>query len=170
MSATSPSLAGLAAALWLVACPAALAQAEGSSLVYASLPEDPETTGSLPSHPPIGGRSLRGFEVLVGQGGITLRASAPAGCLPDELTAVIADVAGRFGAVSVESTHRNRGRNRRAGGARRSLHLECRAIDFRVRAKSREVLAYLRGLPEVGGLKVYRNGIIHIDNGERRSW
>jgi hypothetical protein len=31
-------------------------------------------------------------------------------------------------------------------------------------------MAYLRSRPEVGGLKVYRNGIIHIDNGERRRW
>jgi uncharacterized protein YcbK (DUF882 family) len=31
-------------------------------------------------------------------------------------------------------------------------------------------MAYLRASPQVGGLKIYRNGIIHIDNGERRSW
>ena len=31
-------------------------------------------------------------------------------------------------------------------------------------------MAYLRSRPEVGGLKMYRTGIIHIDNGERRTW
>ena len=81
---------------------------------------------------------------------------------------VVADVATKFGLVSIESTHRTRGHNGRAGGAPHSLHLSCRAVDFRVRARSRGVMAYLRSRPEVGGLKIYRTGIIHIDNGERR--
>jgi uncharacterized protein YcbK (DUF882 family) len=99
-----------------------------------------------------------------------VRASAPANCLPGNLREVVADVASKFGPVSVESTHRSTGRNWRAGGARHSLHLSCRAIDFRVRTRTGGVMAYLRSRPEVGGLKVYRNGIIHIDNGSRRSW
>jgi uncharacterized protein YcbK (DUF882 family) len=82
----------------------------------------------------------------------------------------VASVAEKFGPVSVESTHRTSGRNWRAGGARHSLHLSCRAVDFRVRARARGVMAYLRAHPQVGGLKIYRSGIIHIDNGERRSW
>ena len=137
---------------------------------YASLPSndtlnDPKTTGSLPN-----ARTLSGFTSLVSQGTITLRASAPTGCVPGDLREVVASVAAKFGPVSVESTHRNRGRNWRAGGARHSLHLACRAIDFRVHSRVRGVMAYLRSHPEVGGLKMYRNGIIHIDNGEPRSW
>jgi len=137
---------------------------------YASLPsddriEDPGTTGSLPN-----ARTLSGFASLVSQGTITLRASAPTNCVPGDLREVVASIASKFGPVSVESTHRSRGRNWRAGGARQSLHLSCRAIDFRVRTRVRGVMAYLRSHPQVGGLKVYRNGIIHIDNGERRSW
>ncbi|SCY01925.1 YcbK family protein [Microvirga guangxiensis] len=142
---------------------------------YSSLPSndritDPVTTGSLPDASALGTKTLSGFASLVAKGAITLRASAPTNCLPGNLREVVADVASRFGAVSVESTHRSSGRNWRAGGARRSLHLSCRAIDFRVKARARGVMAYLRGRPEVGGLKIYRNGIIHIDNGERRSW
>jgi uncharacterized protein YcbK (DUF882 family) len=137
---------------------------------YASLPSqnelnDPKTTGSLPS-----ARTLSGFASLVSQGTITLRASAPTNCVPGNLREVVASVAAKFGSVSVESTHRNRSRNWRAGGARQSLHLSCRAIDFRVRTRVRGVMTYLRSHPQVGGLKMYRNGIIHIDNGERRSW
>ena len=137
---------------------------------YASLPsndrlDDPGTTGSLPN-----ARTLSGFSSLVSQGTITLRASAPTSCVPGNLREVVASVAAKFGPVSVESTHRNRARNWRAGGARQSLHLSCRAIDFRVRTRVRGVMAYLRSHPQVGGLKIYRNGIIHIDNGERRSW
>ncbi|MBM6578782.1 hypothetical protein ILT44_01210 [Microvirga sp. BT689] len=155
--------------------PPALKAGEGDgSLVppaeYASLPSNddlngPKTTGSLPN-----ARTLSGFSSLVSGGTITLRASAPTGCVPGDLREVVASVAAKFGPVSVESTHRSRGRNWRAGGARHSLHLACRAIDFRVRSRVRGVMVYLRSHPEVGGLKMYRNGIIHIDNGERRSW
>jgi uncharacterized protein YcbK (DUF882 family) len=137
---------------------------------YASLPsdnriDDPGATGSLPN-----AKTLSSFASLVSQGAITLRMSAPTNCVPGDLRDVVASVAEKFGPVSVESTHRTSGRNWRAGGARHSLHLSCRAIDFRVRARARGVMAYLRACPQVGGLKIYRNGIIHIDNGERRSW
>jgi len=139
---------------------------------YVSLPDtaSPETTGSLPRGDAPTARTLSGFYDYVQHGSITLRSSAPTRCVPGDLKSVVAAVAARFGPVSVESTHRSRGRNWRAGGARQSLHLSCRAIDFRVRTRTRGVMAFLRSRPEVGGLKVYRNGIIHIDNGERRSW
>jgi hypothetical protein len=110
------------------------------------------------------------FDQQVARGVITLRQAALVTCLPGSLRLVVADVAARFGAVSVESTHRTRGHNGRAGGARHSLHLSCRAVDMRVHTRSRGLMAYLRSRPEVGGLKIYRTGIIHIDNGERRSW
>ena len=115
-------------------------------------------------------KTLGGFRNHIEAGAITLRRSTPTNCLPGNLKTVVADIASRFGAVSIQSTHRSPQRNRRAGGARRSLHLECRAIDFRVKARGREVMTFLRGHKAVGGLKMYRNGIIHIDNGERRSW
>jgi uncharacterized protein YcbK (DUF882 family) len=142
---------------------------------YTSLPSndritDPATTGSLPNASTFSNRTLSGFASLVSEGTITLRASAPTNCLPGNLREVVADVASKFGPVSVESTHRSRSRNWRAGGARHSLHLSCRAIDFRVRTRTRGVMAYLSSRPEVGGIKMYRNGLIHIDNGTRRSW
>jgi uncharacterized protein YcbK (DUF882 family) len=164
----------MAGAILVGLSPSALKAGEDGGIVppaeYASLPSndrlnDPGITGSLPNT-----RTLSGFSSLVSQGTITLRASAPTNCVPGNLREVVASVAAKFGPVSVESTHRNRGRNWRAGGARQSLHLSCRAIDFRVRTRVRGVMAYLRSHPQVGGLKMYRNGIIHIDNGERRSW
>jgi hypothetical protein len=137
---------------------------------YASLPangeiSDPDATGSLPP-----ARTISGFSSLVSQGAITLRDAAPTGCVPGELREVVASIAEKFGPVSIESTHRSRSHNRRAGGAHHSLHLACRAVDFRVHARARGVMANLKSLPEIGGLKIYRNGIIHIDNGSRRSW
>lgn len=173
----APWLAFVASTFILSGLPTAT-QAEGGDLPpahYVSLPSneranDPAATGSLPAASTLGARNLSGFQAHVAQGIITLRASAPTGCLPGDLRAVVADVAARFGPVSVESTHRSQGRNWRAGGARQSLHLSCRAVDFRVRSRVRGVMAYLRSRAEVGGLKIYGNGIIHIDNGSRRSW
>jgi hypothetical protein len=176
---TSPSRTGttplvfLAAAILIGCLPVerALAESDGFQTRYASLPGDGGATerGSLPAGT-APSRGLAGFAAALERGAITLRASTPTRCLPGSLTAVLADVSARFGVVSIQSTHRSHGRNRRAGGARRSLHLSCRAIDFRVKSRARGVMAYLRSRPEVGGLKVYRNGIIHIDNGSRRSW
>ncbi len=168
----------LATTAFLFGAFSAPARAEGGdepAIQYVNLPandrlNDPATTGSLPNTSKQSFGGLSGFYSHVEKGSITLRASAPTKCLPGDLREVVASVAVKFGSVSVESTHRSRGRNWRAGGARQSLHLSCRAIDFRVRARARGVMAYLRSRPEVGGLKVYRNGIIHIDNGERRSW
>lgn len=117
-----------------------------------------------------GNRNISGFRRHVNEGAIIVRTSTPTECLPGDLKGVLAEVAEEFGAVSVQSTHRSPSRNRRAGGAPQSLHLDCRAIDFRVDARGREVMAWLREHPDVGGLKMYRNGIIHIDNGARRTW
>jgi hypothetical protein len=131
------------------------AESDAPTIQYANLPSGgPAATGSLPGPNQHISRTLSGFRAFVEQGSIILRASAPTQCLPGDLQAVVADVASRLGSVSVESNHRSSGR----------------AIDFRVRTRARGVMAYLRSRPEVGGLKVYRNGIIHIDNGERRSW
>ena len=135
---------------------------------YAALPPPDAADWLSPSSEPK--KTLGGFRNHIEAGAITLRRSTPTNCLPGNLKTVVADLANRFGTVSIQSTHRSPQRNRRAGGARRSLHLECRAIDFRVKARGREVMTFLREHKAVGGLKMYRNGIIHIDNGERRSW
>jgi Uncharacterized protein conserved in bacteria len=166
------------AGAFLAAAPLPAARAEGdgtAALVpqYASLPgpermKDADVTGSLPRTGADPAAPL--FSGSVANGRIVLRKGAPTGCLPAALREVVADLSVRFGTVSIESTHRSAGRNRRAGGAGHSLHLACRAMDLRIHNRQRGVMAYLRSRPEIGGLKIYRNGIIHIDNGSRRSW
>jgi uncharacterized protein YcbK (DUF882 family) len=95
----------------------------------------------------------------------------PGGCLPPGLKHVLELVAERFGEVQVLSTHRDPNRNRRAGGARHSMHLDCRAVDFKViGAKTQGLTAFLRGRPEIGGLKRYPLGFFHIDDGPERTW
>lgn len=135
---------------------------------YAALPPPELQNWMTPSFAPK--KTLRGFRSHIEAGTITLRSSTPTNCLPGALKVVLADIAKRFGTVSISSTHRTPQRNRRVGGARKSLHLACRAIDFRVKARGRDVMAFLRNSKSVGGLKMYRNGVIHIDNGVRRTW
>lgn len=87
-------------------------------------------------------------------------------CLPPSLKATLNKIVDRFGAVKVTSTWRPPWRARRG-----SYHKRCEAMDFRVPGvRPRTVLDYARSLPEVGGNKVYWNGLIHIDTGPRRPW
>lgn len=87
-------------------------------------------------------------------------------CLPEPLKRILAKIADKFGAVNVTSTWRPPWRARRG-----SYHKRCQAMDFRVPGiRPRIVLDYARSLPEVGGHKVYWNGILHIDTGPRRPW
>jgi hypothetical protein len=103
-------------------------------------------------------------------GGGGIRWAASSSCLNSSLRSVVASVASIFGGVTVNSTCRSRGHNRRVGGARHSHHLTGNAVDFRVRGNWRGVWAYLRSSGGVGGLKHYGGGLFHIDTGARRSW
>lgn len=99
-----------------------------------------------------------------------IKLNAPWRCVPNKLKTVIVQVSRKFGPVIVNSTRRSRGRNRRIGGAGKSWHIGCRAVDFRVKGRTRGLYKWLRRHPNVGGLKRYRSGFYHIDIGPRRSW
>jgi hypothetical protein len=87
-------------------------------------------------------------------------------CLPQTLKAILVKIVDKYGALKVTSTWRPPWRARRG-----SYHKRCEAMDFRVAGvRPRVVLDYARSLPEVGGNKVYWNGLIHIDTGPRRPW
>lgn len=105
----------------------------------------------------------------LGSGG-GIRWAASSACLNGTLRAVVAQVAANYGSVTVNSTCRSRGHNRRVGGAPRSQHLSGNAVDFRVHGNARAVYAFLRSSGSVGGLKHYGGGLFHIDTGARRSW
>lgn len=98
--------------------------------------------------------------------GISTDPGTSIACLPQVLKAILNKVVDRYGAVKVTSTWRPPWRARRG-----SYHKRCEAMDFRVPGvRPRVVLDYARGLPEVGGHKVYWNGLIHVDTGPRRPW
>lgn len=60
---------------------------------------------------------------------------------------------------------------RAAGGAKRSLHLQCKAADIKVAGISEgQLLRYVRTLPGVGGVGTYcGNSVVHVDIGPRRT-
>ena len=75
----------------------------------------------------------------------------------------------------IESAYRSRAyndalRRRGKGAAKNSLHIQCRAIDFRVRGVPiRTVARYAATTKAVGGIGTYRTWV-HIDTGRRRYW
>lgn len=98
--------------------------------------------------------------------GISTDPGTSTACLPPVLKAVLNKIADRYGAVKVTSTWRPPWRARRG-----SYHKRCEAMDFRVPGvRPRVVLEWAKAQPEVGGHKVYWNGLIHIDTGPRRPW
>lgn len=99
-----------------------------------------------------------------------VRYNAPSNCVPGSLRAVLNKVSKRYGPITVNSTYRSAGKNRRVGGRGKSYHLRCRAVDFRVHGSSRGLMRFLAGQPGVGGLNRYPSGFYHIDNGPRRTW
>lgn len=91
-------------------------------------------------------------------------------CVPKSLKKVINQIRRKYGRVTINSTWRSKRHNRRVGGKRRSMHLHCRAIDFRVHGRTRGLTRWLSRHPLVGGYKRYPSGYYHIDNGPRRTW
>lgn len=96
--------------------------------------------------------------------------NAPSRCLPARLKKVLNQITRKYGRITVNSTHRSRRRNRLVGGKRRSYHLHCKAVDFRVHGRSRGLTRWLARHPLVGGFKRYSSGFYHIDTGPKRSW
>ncbi len=53
--------------------------------------------------------------------------------------------------------------NHSAGSARANMHSACKAVDIKTSHDPKDVLAFLRTRPEVGGINSYRNKVIHFD-------
>ncbi|MET3892486.1 hypothetical protein ABIE41_003562 [Bosea sp. OAE506] len=98
--------------------------------------------------------------------GISTDPGTSIACLPQRLKLILNKISDKYGAVKVTSTWRPPWRARRG-----SYHKRCEAMDFRVPGvRPRTVIEWVRTLPEVGGHKVYWNGILHVDTGPRRPW
>ncbi len=96
--------------------------------------------------------------------------NAPSKCVPARLKNALAEVSARFGPITVNSTVRSASANRKAGGRKKSYHLSCAAVDFRVHGSTKGLMTWLRKHPSVGGYKRYSSGFYHIDTGPKRTW
>lgn len=67
---------------------------------------------------------------------------------------------------------RSKKHNRRVGGATRSQHLHCKAVDFQIPGVSKyKLAAYLRQMPGRGGVGTYcKSRFVHLDVGPKRQW
>lgn len=94
-------------------------------------------------------------------------------CLKPSLVRVLRTVEKHYGRkVVVTSGYRSPDRNRRARGARNSLHMYCAAADVQVEGVSKWDLAqYVRSMPGRGGVGTYcHTESVHIDVGPERDW
>jgi uncharacterized protein YcbK (DUF882 family) len=94
-------------------------------------------------------------------------------CLRPQLVSMLKQVEKHYGRpVMVTSGFRDGRHNRRAGGARHSLHTLCAAADIQIDGVSKWALAdYLRSIPGRGGVGTYcHTQSVHIDIGDERDW
>lgn len=168
---------GTATTMTIPAAPAGAPPAMAAPVVSTPTPARGPVLASLP--PDSGARDWPRF--LPGTPGVERNTGiagervmpdpgVPLTCLPPVVRRALNDVAMRFGPILVRSTDRGNGRFVRTDDWRGSYHKDCRAADFRVSGNGAAVIAFLRMRPELGGVKRYRNGLIHIDDGPRRSW
>jgi hypothetical protein len=87
---------------------------------------------------------------------------APTDCLPAPLQTVLRELEAKFGPVTVVSTTHLNSDNHTAGTIRDKLHQTCKAVDIQAR-DPKEVIAFLKSRPEVGGINSYRNRLVHFD-------
>lgn len=94
-------------------------------------------------------------------------------CLKPSLVRVLKAVEKHYGRKAVvTSGYRSPDRNRKARGARNSLHMYCAAADVQVEGVSKWDLAqYVRSMPGRGGVGTYcHTESVHIDVGPERDW
>ncbi len=122
---------------------------------------------------PIEVASAAGLARLAPNGLITQTESVDVACLKPSLVRVLKTVERHYGKkVMVTSGFRNQERNRRARGAKNSLHMYCAAADVQVPGVSKwELAAYFRTMPGRGGVGTYcHTNSVHIDVGPERDW
>lgn len=117
--------------------------------------------------------SAAGMARLAPNGLVRQTDNVDVACLKPSLVRVLKAVERHYGRkVVVTSGYRSPDRNRRARGARNSLHMYCAAADVQVEGVSKWDLAqYVRSMPGRGGVGTYcHTESVHIDVGPERDW
>lgn len=94
-------------------------------------------------------------------------------CLKPSLVRVLKTIESHYGSkLVVTSGYRNQDRNRKARGARNSLHMYCAAADVQVAGVSKwELAEFVRAMPGRGGVGTYcHTNSVHVDVGPERDW
>ncbi|MEO3998996.1 YcbK family protein [Mesorhizobium sp. CAU 1732] len=117
--------------------------------------------------------SAAGLARLAPNGLIKQTENVDVACLKPSLVRVLKTVEQHYGKKAVvTSGYRNPDRNRKARGARNSLHMYCAAADVQVEGVSKwELAEYVRTMPGRGGVGTYcHTNSVHIDVGPERDW
>ena len=117
--------------------------------------------------------SAAGLARLAPNGLLTQREGVDVACLKPALVRVLKKVERHYGKrVMVTSGYRSPTYNRRARGARNSLHMYCAAADVQVEGVTKwELAKYLRSMPGRGGVGTYcHTNSVHVDVGPERDW
>ncbi|ODT19216.1 MAG: peptidase M15A [Mesorhizobium sp. 65-26] len=117
--------------------------------------------------------SAAGMARLAPNGLLKQNESVDVACLKPSLVRVLKTIEGHYGKkMIVTSGYRDPARNRRANGARNSLHMYCAAADIVVPGVSKwELASYLRSMPGRGGVGTYcHTEAVHVDVGPERDW
>nr|WP_244507903.1 YcbK family protein [Mesorhizobium sp. ORS 3428] len=117
--------------------------------------------------------SAAGMARLAPNGLLKQNETVDVACLKPSLVRVLKTIEGHFGRkMIVTSGYRDPARNRRANGAKNSLHMYCAAADIQVPGVSKwELASYVRSMPGRGGVGTYcHTESIHVDVGPERDW
>jgi uncharacterized protein YcbK (DUF882 family) len=122
---------------------------------------------------PIQLASAAGLARLAPNGLLTQTDSVDVACLKPSLVRVLKTVEQHYGRkIIVTSGYRSPSHNRRARGAKNSLHMFCAAADIQVPGIGKwELASYFRTMPGRGGVGTYcHTESVHIDVGPERDW
>lgn len=122
---------------------------------------------------PVQVATAAGLARMAPNGLITQTKDVDVACLKPSLLRVLKAVEDHYGRkLVVTSGYRSPERNRRARGARNSLHMYCAAADVQVPGVGKwELAAYFHTMPGRGGVGTYcHTESVHIDIGPERDW
>lgn len=117
--------------------------------------------------------SAAGLARLAPNGLLTQTEKVDVACLKPSLVRVLKTIEGHYGRkVVVTSGYRSPTHNRRARGAKNSLHMYCAAVDIQIEGVTKWELAnYVRSMPGRGGVGTYcHTESVHVDVGPERDW
>lgn len=117
--------------------------------------------------------SAAGMARLAPNGLAVQTESVDVACLKPSLVRVLKQMERHYGKkMVVTSGYRNPQRNRRARGAKNSLHMYCAAADIQIPGVGKwELASYARTMAGRGGVGTYcHTNSVHVDVGPERDW